>query len=43
MPSAPDIIADAVEGKDNPLLQKFRWRPEIRAGAAKEAARFKPD
>ncbi len=42
-PILGEIIADAVEGKDNPLLQKFRWRPEIRAGAAKEAARFKPD
>ena len=31
------IIADAVEGKVNP---KFRWRPEVKAGAAKEAARF---
>jgi hypothetical protein len=38
-----EIIADAVEGRDNPLLQKFRWRPEVRPGAAKEAARFKPD
>jgi len=34
------IIADAVEGKSNPLLQKFRWRPEIHAGEQKEAARF---
>jgi len=31
------IIADAVEGNVN---QKFRWRPEVEAGAAKEAARF---
>ena len=31
------IIADAVEGKVNP---KFRWRPEVKVGAAKEAARF---
>jgi len=34
------IIADAVEGKVNP---KFRWRPEVKAGAAKEAARFRGD
>jgi glycine/D-amino acid oxidase-like deaminating enzyme len=33
------IIADAVEEKDNPFLWKFRWRPEVTAGAAKEAAR----
>jgi sarcosine oxidase / L-pipecolate oxidase len=42
-PILGEIIADAVEGRDNPLLQKFRWRPEVRPGAAKEAARFKPD
>ena len=34
------IIADAVEEKSNPLLEKFRWRPEVKAGVAKEAARF---
>jgi glycine/D-amino acid oxidase-like deaminating enzyme len=34
------IIADAVEGKPNPLLEKFRWRPEVKAGVTKEAARF---
>jgi sarcosine oxidase / L-pipecolate oxidase len=37
------IIADAVEGKDNPILHKFRWRPEVRVGSGKEAARFRPD
>ena len=37
------IIADAVEGKTNPLSQKFRWRPEVRAGETKEAARFIPN
>jgi len=36
------IIADAAEGKWNPLLQKFRWRPEVRSGEGKEAARFQP-
>jgi glycine/D-amino acid oxidase-like deaminating enzyme len=35
------IIADAVEGKSNPLLEKFRWRPEVKAGETKEAARFR--
>jgi glycine/D-amino acid oxidase-like deaminating enzyme len=35
------IIADAVEGKSNPLLKKFHWRPEMKAGGAKEAARFR--
>ena len=38
-PVLGEIIADAVEGKANPLLQKFRWRPEIRGGEQKEAAR----
>jgi glycine/D-amino acid oxidase-like deaminating enzyme len=35
------IIADAVEGKDNPLLNKFRWRAEVRAGTGTDAARSK--
>jgi glycine/D-amino acid oxidase-like deaminating enzyme len=41
-PVLGEIIADAVEGKSNPLLQKFRWRPQVKAGEAKEAARFRP-
>ena len=40
-PVLGEIIADAVEGKDNPLLDKFRWRPEVRAGAGTDAARSK--
>jgi len=39
-PLLGEIIADAVEGKSNPLLQKFRWRPEVKSGLTKEAARF---
>ena len=39
-PVLGEIIADAVEGKDNPLLEKFRWRPEVHAGAGTDAARF---
>jgi glycine/D-amino acid oxidase-like deaminating enzyme len=35
------IIADAVEGKSNQLQEKFRWRPEVKAGETKEAARFR--
>ena len=42
-PMLGEIIADAVEGKSNPLLQTFRWRPEVRSGEQKEAARFRPD
>jgi glycine/D-amino acid oxidase-like deaminating enzyme len=40
-PVLGDIIADAVEGKDNPLLDKFRWRPEVRAGTGTDVARSK--
>jgi sarcosine oxidase / L-pipecolate oxidase len=40
-PVLGEIIADAAEGKDNPLLEKFRWRPEVRAGTATDAARSK--
>jgi glycine/D-amino acid oxidase-like deaminating enzyme len=36
-PALGRIIAEAVENKVNP---KFRWRPEVKAGVAKEAARF---
>jgi glycine/D-amino acid oxidase-like deaminating enzyme len=38
-PVLGEIIADAVEEKDNPLLNKFRWRPEVSAGTATDAAR----
>ncbi len=40
-PVLGEIIADAVEGKDNPLLDKFRWRPEVRAGTGTDVARSK--
>src|SRR5438128_2429965 len=39
-PVLGEIVADAVEGKSNPLLAKFRWRPEVKSGETKEAARF---
>ena len=39
-PVLGEIIADAVEGKPNPILEKFRWRPEVRAGSATDVARF---
>jgi glycine/D-amino acid oxidase-like deaminating enzyme len=41
-PVLGEIIADAVEGKPSPFSEKFRWRPEVRAGETKEAARFIP-
>jgi glycine/D-amino acid oxidase-like deaminating enzyme len=40
-PVLGEIIADTVEGKDNPLLEKFRWRPEVRVGSGTDAARLK--
>jgi len=40
-PVLGEIVADAVEGKDNPLLDKFRWRPEVGAGTGTDVARSK--
>src|SRR5262245_57826565 len=40
-PVLGEIIADAVEGKGNLLLDKFRWRPEVHAETATDAARSK--
>jgi glycine/D-amino acid oxidase-like deaminating enzyme len=40
-PVLGEIIADAVEQKSNPLLEKFRWRPEIPVGASTDVARFR--
>jgi glycine/D-amino acid oxidase-like deaminating enzyme len=40
-PVLGEIVADAVEEKDNPLLGKFRWRREVRAGTATDVARSK--
>jgi len=42
-PVLGEIIADAVEGKPNPILQKFRWRPEVRAGSGTDVARHNPE
>jgi glycine/D-amino acid oxidase-like deaminating enzyme len=42
-PVLGEIIADAVEGQENPLLEKFRWRPEVRAQTSTDAARFRPE
>jgi glycine/D-amino acid oxidase-like deaminating enzyme len=42
-PVLGEIIADAVEGKPNPILKKFRWRPGVKRGETKEAARFQPE
>jgi glycine/D-amino acid oxidase-like deaminating enzyme len=41
-PILGELIADAVERKENRLLEKFRWRPEVGPGVTQEAARFVP-
>ena len=38
-PVLGSLIADAVEGVENSLLEKFRWRPEVRLDRGLEAAR----
>lgn len=38
-PVLGDLIADALEGAPNPVLPKFRWRPEVRPARMEEAAR----
>jgi glycine/D-amino acid oxidase-like deaminating enzyme len=42
-PVLGEIIADAVEEKSDPILEKFRWRPEVRAGSATDVARARRD
>jgi glycine/D-amino acid oxidase-like deaminating enzyme len=39
-PVLGEIIADAVDEKENRWLNRFRWRPEVQPGVTKEAARF---
>ncbi len=41
-PILGELIADAAEGKPNPILHRFRWRPEVLSKSGKEAARFQP-
>jgi glycine/D-amino acid oxidase-like deaminating enzyme len=40
-PVLGEIIADAVEGKSNPILEKFRWRPGISVGTGTDVARLR--
>ena len=40
-PMLGKIIADAVEEKPNPILEKFRWRPEVPVGASTDVARLR--
>jgi len=42
-PVLGEIIADAVVEKSNPILEKFRWRPELPVGASTDVARFLGD
>ncbi len=39
-PIVGPLIADAVEGRAHPLLDRFRWRPEVVLEHGEEAARF---
>jgi glycine/D-amino acid oxidase-like deaminating enzyme len=41
-PLLGEWIADAVEGRANPILAKFGWRPEARPPRTEEAARYQP-
>jgi len=38
-PVLGEIVADSVEKKPNPILQKFRWRPEVQPGSGVDVAR----
>jgi glycine/D-amino acid oxidase-like deaminating enzyme len=40
-PVLGEIIADAVAEKSNPILEKFRWRPEVPVGVGTDVARFR--
>ena len=42
-PALGSIIADAVEQKENELLEKFRWRPDVMMDHGREAARCHVD
>jgi glycine/D-amino acid oxidase-like deaminating enzyme len=33
------VIADGVEGRANPVLERFKWRPDVRLEHGREAAR----
>ena len=42
-PVLGEIIADAVEQKSNPILEKFRWRPAVPGGTGTDVARFRSE
>jgi len=42
-PVLGEIIADAVEQKSSPILEKFRWRPTVPAGTGTDVARFRSE
>jgi glycine/D-amino acid oxidase-like deaminating enzyme len=42
-PMLGEIIADAVEQKSNPILEKFRWRPAVAVGTGTDVARFRSE
>jgi glycine/D-amino acid oxidase-like deaminating enzyme len=42
-PVLGEIIADTVDGKSGPFLEKFRWRSDVHAGTGTDVARFRGD
>jgi glycine/D-amino acid oxidase-like deaminating enzyme len=42
-PLLGEWIADALEGRADPFLPKFRWRPEVHPPRGEEAARFQAE
>ena len=42
-PVLGSLIADATEGRPNPLLPKFRWRPEVHPPRSEDAARYQTE
>jgi len=41
-PVLGEMIASAVEETPDPIRQKFRWRPDVRAGSGTDVARSSP-
>lgn len=42
-PVLGDLVTAALEGREGPLLERFRWRPELELERGREAARWHGD
>jgi glycine/D-amino acid oxidase-like deaminating enzyme len=42
-PLLGELACAALEGRPDPLLETFRWRPDLRLPAGREAARWQGD